>query len=148
MVVNARDFARYIIYLVKSCQLCLWRKRKSLGNVPVLQGPYNLWRRGGLGCSLSHHAVFNEKTIILENWVQGIKYAVKSDKWNDVAGKYKLDIHTEKGTKSFNLNVKSASSASIITTDTISAKFTYDGKQVKINFTAEKKINEFYNNFK
>ena len=85
--------------------------------------------------------VFNEKTIILENWVQGIKYAVKSDKWNDVAGKYKLDIHTEKGTKSFNLNVKSASSASIITTDTISAKFTYDGKQVKINFTAEKKSN-------
>jgi imidazolonepropionase-like amidohydrolase len=59
----------------------------------------------------------------------------------DIAGKYKLDIHSEKGTKSFNLNVKSTSSASIISTDTINAKFSFDGKQVKINFTAEKKSN-------
>ena len=83
--------------------------------------------------------VFNDKTAILENWIQGIKYAVKADKWIDIAGKYKLDLHAEKGSKSFLMQVKSTSAANIIANDTIAAKFSFDGKQVKINFTAEKK---------
>lgn len=85
--------------------------------------------------------VFNDKTAILENWIQGIKYSVKSDKWYDVAGTYKLELRSEKINRLLSLNVKSSSSASIISTDTISAKFNFDGKQVKISFTAEKKSN-------
>jgi imidazolonepropionase-like amidohydrolase len=83
--------------------------------------------------------VFSDKTSILENWIQGNRYAVKTDKWSDVAGKYSLAITGTQGTKNYNLEVKSASAASIITTDTLSVKFTLDGKVVKLNFAQEKK---------
>ncbi|MEN9371369.1 MAG: hypothetical protein RLZZ64_444 [Bacteroidota bacterium] len=83
--------------------------------------------------------VFNEKTAIVENWIQGEKYVVKGDKWKEAAGKYTLTVQSAQGAKTFNLDVKSASAANIIATDTITAKFSFDGKMVKINFAPEKK---------
>ncbi|MEY2595521.1 MAG: hypothetical protein RI965_793 [Bacteroidota bacterium] len=83
--------------------------------------------------------VFNEKSSIIENWIQGKKYAVKTDKWNDAAGSYTLNLTGDKGNRSFTLQVKSASAANIIGNDTIATKFSYDGKVVKISFPAEKK---------
>ncbi len=88
--------------------------------------------------------VFNEKTAILENWIQGNKYSVKSERWVDVAGNYTLNIQSEKGAKAFSLSVKSAASASIIAADTITTKFSHDGAQVKINFAPEKKSRNTY----
>lgn len=88
--------------------------------------------------------VFNDKTSIVENWIQGNKYAVKSEKWTDLTGTYNLVIKSEKDSKSFSLQVKSASSASIISTDTITTKFSHDGKQVKINFAPEKKSRNLF----
>jgi len=89
--------------------------------------------------------VFNEKSSIIENWIQGKKYAVKSDKWSDAAGSYTLIVTGDKGSKNFTLQVKSASAANIIGNDTIATKFSYDGKLVKISFPTEKKSS---NNFK
>lgn len=83
--------------------------------------------------------IFSEKTSILENWIQGNRYAVKTDKWSDASGKYTLAITGNQGTKNYNLEVKSANAASIINTDTINVKFTLDGKVVKMNFAPEKK---------
>lgn len=83
--------------------------------------------------------VFNEKTSILENWIQGDKYVVKSDKWKDAAGNYTLSVQSAQGTKAFNLQVKSSNAANVIATDTVSAKFSFDGKMVKLNFAPEKK---------
>jgi imidazolonepropionase-like amidohydrolase len=83
--------------------------------------------------------VFNEKTSILENWIQGDKYVVKSDKWKDAAGNYMLSVQSTQGTKSYTLQVKSASAANVIATDTVTSKFTFDGKMVKLNFAPEKK---------
>ena len=83
--------------------------------------------------------VFSEKSSIIENWVQGNRYGVKTDKWMDVAGIYALNVNGEKGSKNFTLQVKSASAASIIGNDTIATKFSFDGKLVKISFPAEKK---------
>jgi len=83
--------------------------------------------------------VFSEKTSILENWIQGDKYVVKGDKWKDAAGNYNLSVQSAQGTKAFNLQVKSASAANVIATDTVSAKFSFDGKMVKLNFAPEKK---------
>ena len=83
--------------------------------------------------------VFSEKTSILENWIQGDKYVVKNDKWKDAAGNYNLSVQSAQGTKAFNLQVKSASAANVIATDTVSAKFSFDGKMVKLNFAPEKK---------
>jgi imidazolonepropionase-like amidohydrolase len=88
--------------------------------------------------------VFSDKTSIVENWIQGNKYGVKSEKWTDLSGAYTLVIKSEKESKSFALQVKSASSASIISTDTITTKFSHDGKQVKINFAPEKKSRNSY----
>jgi imidazolonepropionase-like amidohydrolase len=83
--------------------------------------------------------VFSEKTSIIENWIQGDKYVVKSDKWKDAAGNYMLSVQSAQGTKSYTLQVKSASVANVIATDTVTSKFTFDGKMVKINFAPEKK---------
>ena len=83
--------------------------------------------------------VFSEKSSIIENWVQGNRYGVKTDKWMDVAGIYALNVNGEKGSKNFILQVKSASAASIIGNDTIATKFSFDGKLVKISFPTEKK---------
>ncbi|MEY3432286.1 MAG: hypothetical protein RL131_222 [Bacteroidota bacterium] len=83
--------------------------------------------------------IFSEKTSILENWVQGKKYSIKTDKWSDPAGNYSIVVTGAQGSKNFNLQVKSSSAANVIGTDTVTAKFSFDGKQVKLNFTPEKK---------
>jgi imidazolonepropionase-like amidohydrolase len=88
--------------------------------------------------------VFNEKTSILENWVQGNKYSIHAEKWTDVIGNYTLTIKSEKGSKAMLLNVKSSNVASIIGTDTIATKFTHDGKIVKISFSPDKRARGGY----
>ncbi|MFN6320421.1 MAG: amidohydrolase family protein [Bacteroidota bacterium] len=85
--------------------------------------------------------VFSEKSSIIENWIQGNRYGVKTDKWIDVAGSYALTVNGEKGFRNFTLQVKSSAAANVISNDTIATKFSFDGKIVKISFPAEKKSN-------
>jgi imidazolonepropionase-like amidohydrolase len=81
--------------------------------------------------------VFNEKTDIVENWVQGKKFDVKEDAWKDVRGEYNLVITAADGTsKTIALEVKSSSSASIISKDTITTKFQFDGKLISLTYPA------------
>lgn len=84
-------------------------------------------------------SVFNEKTTIYQNWIQGLKYSIKEDGWNDSKGIYKLVLNTNSGPVNYSLDFKSNTSAVILGKDTITAKFSYDGRQVKINFSPEKK---------
>jgi imidazolonepropionase-like amidohydrolase len=79
--------------------------------------------------------LFNEKTVIIENWVQGDKYAVKSDAWTNVAGTYNLAINGAGGTMNYTLDVKNATTANVIGKDTLTGKFSYDGKLVKLSFS-------------
>jgi imidazolonepropionase-like amidohydrolase len=80
--------------------------------------------------------VFSEKAVILQNWVGGDKYAVKEDSWNDVKGVYNLVISgAPSGTSNFVLDVKSSSAANVIGKDTLTGKFSHDGKQVKLSFS-------------
>jgi imidazolonepropionase-like amidohydrolase len=89
---------------------------------------------------ISSGPIFAEKTVILQNWVQGEKYAVREDAWSEIKGSYAVSVNGPSGTKTYTLDVKSASSASIIgANDTIAAKFSSDGKQVKLSFTPEKR---------
>ncbi len=76
--------------------------------------------------------VFADKTVILQNWTQGIKNAVKEEGWYDVKGSYKF---TASNAQSFTLDLKDAGAASFISTDTLSGKYSYDGKQVKLSYT-------------
>jgi imidazolonepropionase-like amidohydrolase len=78
--------------------------------------------------------IFAEKTIVLQNWTQGIKNAVKEDNWYDVKGAYKF---TASNAKSFSLELKDGA-ASFINKDTLTGKYSYDGKLVKLNYTEGK----------
>jgi imidazolonepropionase-like amidohydrolase len=84
--------------------------------------------------------VFNERTNILQNWVQGEKYGVKDDTWNDVRGTYKLVLNTADGPVNYTLNLKTTSSASLLNgKDTVTPKFYFDGRQVRINVAPERR---------
>ena len=80
--------------------------------------------------------IFNEKTSIVENWVQGKGYDVKEDAWKDIKGQYNLVITPVGGgtSSTYVLDVKSPTSASVIGKDTLTGKFSYDGKLVSIYF--------------
>ena len=80
--------------------------------------------------------VFNEKTNILQNWIQGEKYGVKEDLWSDVKGVYNLAIRQGITSSDYTMTVKSATVASIAGKDTIPVKLSYDGKMVKMSFVA------------
>jgi imidazolonepropionase-like amidohydrolase len=88
--------------------------------------------------------LFAEKTGILQNWVQGEKYEVKESGMQETKGNYALQLRTVSGTKNFTLAVKSNSSADIISRDTLSAKFSNDGKMVKLSFSENKKDKKGY----
>jgi len=79
--------------------------------------------------------IFNEKTTILENWVQGEKYSVKADAWKTIKGTYNLSIKGQGTSKNYVLDVQSNSGAKIVASDTISVKFNYDGKLVGLTFS-------------
>jgi len=79
--------------------------------------------------------VFAEKTVLLQNWIQGIKNAVKDENWFDVKGTYNLIANTNAGVRAFSLELKDAGVASFISKDTLTGKYSYDGKMVKLSYT-------------
>ena len=86
--------------------------------------------------------IFNERTTIYQNWVQGNKYAVKDDSWTDPRGRYKVVLNTSSGPVNYVLDFKSNSSASLIGKDTITSRFYFDGRQVRINVAPERRGGE------
>jgi imidazolonepropionase-like amidohydrolase len=82
--------------------------------------------------------VFDDKTVILQNWVQGKKYGVKEDSWSAPAGEYQLTLNGSKGAEQYNLLIKSGGAASLIKKDTLTGKFSFDGKLVKLSFPESK----------
>lgn len=82
--------------------------------------------------------VFQEKTVILHNWVQGIKYPVKEENWNDVKGFYKLVTNTAGQSKTFSLELKDSGAMSVYEKDTLTGEYSYDGKLVKLSFPESK----------
>ncbi len=78
--------------------------------------------------------VFNEKTNILQNWIQGEKYDIKDDLWGEVKGVYNLTLNTGTNTSTYTLNIKSPSSASIIAKDTTPVKLSSNGNLIKMRF--------------
>jgi imidazolonepropionase-like amidohydrolase len=80
--------------------------------------------------------LFNEKTTIYQNWIQGEKYSVSESNWNNIAGTYNLVITPAGGSPvNYTLDVKSTSAANVIGKDTLTGKFSYDGKLVKLSFS-------------
>ncbi len=88
---------------------------------------------------ISSGPVFQEKTMILQNWVQGVKYGIKEENWNDVKGIYNLSVQSAQGVSTYTVDAKSMTAANVIGKDTVTGKFSFDGKLVKLSFPPEKK---------
>ncbi|RYY57206.1 MAG: amidohydrolase [Chitinophagaceae bacterium] len=84
---------------------------------------------------ITNGPIFGEKTSILENYVQGTPYTVKED-MGTVTGTYAVTVNGVKGAEKYTLDVKTGSSASLVGTDTLNTRFSYDGKNVKLGFAA------------
>lgn len=78
--------------------------------------------------------IFKEKSVIYQNWVQGEKYTVQDAGWNDIKGIYRLILHSGKTDMNYTLDVKNAAAASIISTDTLPATFSFNGRLVRLSF--------------
>ena len=76
--------------------------------------------------------LFQEKTIIYTNWVQGIKYVLRDE--SNITGTYTLTVKTPASTEQYTLDVKSNTSLVMVGRDTLNTKFSYDGKIVKLSY--------------
>lgn len=83
--------------------------------------------------------IFQDKSTLLQNWVQGKKYVVKEEGWNDTRGTYNLALQTNQGVQRYTLDIKSANSAQVIARDTLNARMSSDGKMVKLAFNPDKR---------
>ena len=82
--------------------------------------------------------VFQEKTSIFQNWIQGQKYVLTESGWEAAAGQYRLAVSSDKGTVNYLLEVKSNSNAQVLDKDTLAARFHFDGKMVRVSFPESK----------
>ena len=82
--------------------------------------------------------VFSSNSKIIENWVQGKKYEVNASEWSNVSGKYKLTIANAGTNTEYNLEVKKDLSASIIGSDTLTAKLSVNESLIKLSFPSKK----------
>ena len=82
--------------------------------------------------------VFSSNSKIIENWIQGNKYEINPNEWNSYAGKYSLVVNNNGANTTYAVEVKKDLSASIIGTDTLTAKITIANAIVKMSFPEKK----------
>ncbi|MEY4333423.1 MAG: hypothetical protein RLZZ196_2166 [Bacteroidota bacterium] len=87
---------------------------------------------------ITSEPVFSSNSKIIENWIQGNKYDVNPNEWNNYAGKYSLAVNNNGATTTYSVEVKKDLSASIIGTDTLMAKISINDAIVKISFPEKK----------
>lgn len=88
---------------------------------------------------ITNKPVFDDGSIILQNWIQGIKYDLHPESWKPVSATYQLVITDGMGNKSqYVLNVKSSRSATVIGQDTLTSKFSNNGSLVQFSFSPVK----------
>ncbi len=94
--------------------------------------------------------VFDEKTVFFQNWIQGKKYIINENGWNDYRGNYKLTVKQNAQSNEYNVEVKgtpaklSASLQFAGDTTKTNANLSVNGKLVKLTWspkTDSSKIN-------
>lgn len=89
--------------------------------------------------TITNKPIFDDGSIILQNWVQGEKYDLNSKDWNPVSATYQLVLTRSDNSKTeYTLNVTSNKAASIIGKDTFATKFSNNGSLVSITFSPVK----------
>jgi imidazolonepropionase-like amidohydrolase len=87
---------------------------------------------------ISTEPVFASNAKIIENWVQGKKYEVNPDEWNNYSGKYKLTINNAGVNTEYAIEVKKDLTTSVIGADTLTAKLAIAENIVKLSFPTKK----------
>ncbi len=83
--------------------------------------------------------IFNENTVLFQNWVQGKKYTVKDEGWKDVRGTYTLTVNP--GNTKYTILLKGSAATpalSLIQQDTLAGTVTINGQLVKLAFPLKK----------
>ena len=77
--------------------------------------------------------LFQDKTQLLHNWIQGIKYTIKEDA-GSINGTYTLAVNGPGGTEQYTLEVKAGGATTLYAKDTLQSKLSVDGKQIKFSY--------------
>ena len=93
---------------------------------------------------ITNGPLFDEKTLILQNWAKGEKHIIKDDETESMKAVYALSLSSAAENKNFLLDVMSNKAAKVIGNDTVSAKFSFDGTMIKIYFNDGKKATAGY----
>ncbi len=141
---DLRDIKQFLPNLRKAIENGLTETKalEALTKIPAtLLGVYN--ETGSLDAGkwanflITSGPVFAEKTTIYQNWIQGEKYAIKDNNWASPDGNYSLTLNMGGTTQLYTASLKN-NTMNIIGKDTIAAKFSMEGKQVKFSFPPEK----------
>ncbi len=77
--------------------------------------------------------IFDESTVLYQNWVQGNKYVLKEDGWSDLRGKYNIVLTYPNGSGTYPVEIKGTPAAlSIVNKDTVPGKIDVAGPLVTI----------------
>ena len=85
---------------------------------------------------ISNGPIFQEKTQIIENWIQGNAYAIQTDAKSDLAGKYRFQL----GESTYSMQVTGSIGsfkASLIGKDTLQVDLSQKGELVNLSFIAK-----------
>ncbi|HEY9262819.1 amidohydrolase family protein [Chitinophaga sp.] len=82
--------------------------------------------------------IFSEKTILYQNWVQGNRYVIKADGWDDIRGIYTVTLTPG---NSYSVEVRGTASApllSVLQKDTLPGRIDVNGKLVSMSLPLAK----------
>jgi imidazolonepropionase-like amidohydrolase len=80
--------------------------------------------------------VFSEKATIHTHYIQGVRHSIKEDNWYDVKGTYAINI-LRTPQRNFKLELLEGGVAKFVNpanNDTITGKYSYTGKMVKLSY--------------
>lgn len=112
---------------------------KALTSVPAailnIQDQYGSLDEGKMAnFIITNGPLFKDKTSILENWVQGEQYIIKSDAWKNYIGDYTLNVNNT----SFPLNISGDLPGNTVkiygTGDTSKTTFKYNDKLISFSY--------------
>lgn len=80
--------------------------------------------------------LFNENTVLYQNWIQGERYTIKDEGWKDIRGTYTLTVLPANTT--YTLLVKGTVAAPALSLDTLSGSISLNGQLIKLAFPVKK----------
>lgn len=82
--------------------------------------------------------LFHDQSQIIENWIQGEKYAIKEEAWHPIEGLYTFRINEADAGRTMQLEVKKGGTALFIAKDTMKGKVSQTGTLLKLNYAEAK----------